>query len=123
MKRFLQNLALGPLMILTISGCVDATDTQTQASLTEAQFREEVVGARLVWEGGETRYFDDGTFTGTSGDEVLTGKWAYEDGDYCRSGSIGGKPFSHGCERVTLQGNTLTFFGEDGVKYIYKVQR
>jgi hypothetical protein len=121
MRTFLGSIALGSILAFSVSGCVGTAQTQT--SLTEAEFREEVVGARLVWGMGETRFFENGTFSGTSGKEVLKGRWEFKNGEYCRSGSIGGRPFPYACESVTLSGNTLTFRGANGEKFIYTIVR
>ena len=103
-------------------GCVDMSDAQQRNTLDEAEFREEVVGARLVWEGGETRYAADGTFTGLTGAKVLQGDWAFKDGKYCRSGSIDGKAFPYACETVILEGRTLSFVGQ-GKTYVYTIRK
>ena len=110
------------LAVVGPMGCVDMSDAQQRKTLDEAEFREEVVGARLVWEGGETRYAADGTFTGLTGAKVLQGEWAFKDGKYCRSGSIDGKAFPYACETVILEGKTLTFVGQDK-DYIYTIRK
>lgn len=110
------------LALTGLLGCVDVPAVQQRRTLDEAEFRAEVVGTRLVWEGGETRYAADGTFTGLTGAKVLQGEWEYKDGKYCRSGSIDGEPFPYACETVVLQGRTLTFLGQ-GKTYIYTIKR
>lgn len=120
--RFLTlfSSALG-LSLLALTGCVE-TRPQPESQVSEAEFREKVVGARLVWEGGETRYHPDGTFNGRSRDGALTGRWRFDDGRYCRSGSIGGRRFPDACETVVLSGDRLIFTGT-GITYIYRIRR
>jgi hypothetical protein len=103
-------------------GCVDASGAQERRTLDEAEFLEEIVGARLVWEGGETRYSADGTFTGLTGGKVLMGEWEYKNGKFCRSGSVDGDRFPYACEKVTIAGKTLTFSGT-GTTYVYTIKK
>lgn len=103
-------------------GCVEMSAAQQRNTLDEAEFRAEIVGARLVWDGGETRYAADGTFTGLTGAKVLQGEWEFKDGKYCRSGSIDGKAFPYACETVSLEGKTVTFVGQ-GKTYIYRIRK
>jgi hypothetical protein len=109
------------LSVPGLLGCVDASGAQERRILDEAGFLDEVVGSRLVWDGGETRYSADGTFTGLTGGKVLQGEWEYKNGKVCRSGSVDGDPFPYACETVTLAGKTLTFMGL-GKTYIYTVK-
>jgi hypothetical protein len=110
------------LAVTGLLGCVDVSGTQDPRTLNEAEFREEIVGARLVWEDGETRYSGDGTFSGITGGKILTGEWAFKNGKYCRSGSIDGDRFPYACETVTIAGKTLTFSGT-GTTYIYTIKK
>jgi hypothetical protein len=103
-------------------GCVAASEVSTSHTVSEAEFRERIVGARLVWADGETRYFADGTFSGNAGDKSLQGKWAFKNGEYCRSGSIGGKAFAYACETVKIVGDTVRFSGT-GTIYTYKIRK
>jgi hypothetical protein len=110
------------LAVSGLSGCVDQPGAQERRTLNEAEFQDEVVGARLVWEDGETRYSADGTFSGISGGKILTGEWGFKNGKYCRSGSIDGDRFPYACETVTIAGKTLTFSGT-GTTYIYTIKK
>lgn len=121
MRSFRMGALAAGLVTIGLLGCVDTSGAQERRTLDEAEFREEVVGARLVWDGGETRYSADGTFTGPTGGKVLQGEWEFKDGKFCRSGSIDGERFPYGCETVTLTGKTLTFSGT-GTTYIYKIK-
>ncbi|MFN5997735.1 MAG: hypothetical protein ACK47C_17550 [Paracoccaceae bacterium] len=103
-------------------GCVDPSGVHARRTLNEAEFQDEVVGSRLVWEDGETRYSADGTFAGITGGKILRGEWAYKDGKFCRSGSIDGDRFPYACETVTITGKTLTFSGT-GTTYIYTIKK
>jgi hypothetical protein len=103
-------------------GCVAASEVTALHTVTEAEFQERIVGARLVWEDGETRYFADGTFSGNAGDKSLQGNWTFENGQYCRSGSIGGKKFPYACETVKIVGDTVKFSGT-GTTYTYKIKK
>jgi hypothetical protein len=103
-------------------GCVAASEVTVLHTVSEAEFQERIVGARLVWEDGETRYFADGTFSGNAGDKSLQGKWTFENGQYCRSGAIGGKKFPYACETVKIVGDTVKFSGT-GTTYTYKIKK
>lgn len=103
-------------------GCVDTSKAPALNTVSEAEFQERIVGARLVWEDGETRYFADGTFSGKAGNKILQGKWTFENGQYCRSGSIGGERFPYACEIVKIAGDTVKFSGT-GTTYIYKIMK
>ncbi len=121
--RIIGTGAFGAVAVaLGLFGCVAASDVSVLHTASEAEFVERIVGARLVWEDGETRYFADGTFTGYDGEKSLVGTWTFENGQYCRSGSIGGKAFSYACERVKIVGDTVEFSGT-GTTYTYKIRK
>jgi hypothetical protein len=121
--RIIGMAALGAsLAVAGLMGCVEASGAQERRTLTEAEFQNEVVGARLVWKDGETRYSADGTFAGITGGKILVGQWEYKNGKFCRSGSIDGDQFPYACETVTLAGKTLTFSGT-GRTYIYTIKK
>jgi hypothetical protein len=115
--------ALGAAVVaIGLFGCMAASEVSVLHKVNEAEFRERIVGAKLVWKDGETRYFADGTFSGNAGDKSLQGKWTFENGQYCRSGSIGGKPFPYACETVKIEGDTVRFSGT-GTTYVYKIRK
>jgi hypothetical protein len=125
-RSIMQNIRTGTLLsalaVIGLFGCVDTSGTQQRRTLNEAEFQKEIVGTRLVWEDGETRYFADGTFSGITGGEILQGEWEFKNGKYCRTGAIGGDPFPYACETVTIAGRTVTFSGT-GTKYIYTIKK
>jgi hypothetical protein len=110
------------LAVTALAGCVDMSGAQERRTLSEADFREEIVGVRLVWDEGETRFSANGTFSGITGGEILSGEWAFKNGKFCRSGSIDGDRFPYACETVTIAGKTVTFSGT-GTDYIYTIKK
>lgn len=121
--RMIGNGALSAIVAAVgLFGCVAASEVAAFHTASAAEFQERIVGARLVWEDGETRYFADGTFSGNAGDKRLQGKWTFENGQYCRSGSIGGKKFPYACETVKIGGDTVKFSGT-GTTYTYKIKK
>lgn len=115
--------ALGAMVAAVgLFGCVATSEVLALHTASEAEFNEKIVGARLVWEDGETRYFADGTFIGNAGDKNLQGKWTFASGQYCRSGAIGGQKFPYACETVKIGGDTVTFSGT-GTTYTYKIRK
>lgn len=121
--RIIGTGALGAAVVAVgLFGCVAASEVSGLHTVSEAEFQERIVGARLVWKEGETRYFADGTFSGNAGDKSLQGKWTFENGQYCRSGFIGGKPFPYACETVKIVGDTVKFSGT-GTTYTYKIKK
>jgi hypothetical protein len=122
MRNFGVSTLCAGIAAVGLLGCVDTSGAQERKTLNEAEFREEIVGERLVWEGGETRYLADGTFTGLTGGKVLQGEWEFKNGKYCRSGSIDGDRFPYACETVARAGKTVTFSGT-GTTYVYTIKK
>ena len=122
MRNIVIGMLYAGLAASGLFGCVETSGAPERRTINEAEFKEEIVGASLVWEDGETRYLADGTFSGNSGDKILQGEWAFKNGQYCRSGSIGGDSFPYACEIVTVAGNTVTFSGT-GTTYIYTIKK
>ncbi len=122
----MRNIGTGALSAVIAAvglfGCVDTSAAPILNTVSEAEFQERIVGAKLVWKDGETRYFADGTFSGNARGRILQGKWTFENGQYCRSGSIGGERFPHACEIVKIVGDTVKFSGT-GTTYIYTITK
>lgn len=101
--------------VLLVSACMQETEmVSATESATEAQFNSTVVGQNMVTaDGGSVLYSADGTFSGSSDGLPLNGVWRFENGQYCRSGSVGDFSFPDACEPVIIDGNTVTFIGPD----------
>ena len=83
---------------------------------TDQEFRDQVIGMKLVNKGGHVIVHDDGTLSGEFKKKKITGTWSWEDQYYCRTGKLGGKDFGHDCQVVEVSGGTMTFKGKRGKK-------
>ena len=86
---------------------------------TEEQFRELIVGKKLVMKYGHGMSHADGTLTGMyrlKGNRKgeLIGNWAWEGEYYCRSGMLGEDELPRDCLVVIVKGKNVTFIRGEG---------
>ena len=101
--------------LLAIAACAetDRMATDADAVSNEQAFLDRIVGRALVNEDGNVTYASDGTFSGTSRGEALTGRWQFQNDRYCVVGRVGGKAFPAECQKVVYEGDSVTFDGKD----------
>lgn len=92
---------------------VSAADSSVRIT-SEQEFRDQVIGKKLVVKGGHVVVHEDGTLSGEFKKKKITGTWSWEDQYYCRTGKLGGKDFGHDCQVIEVSGDTMTFKGEKG---------
>ena len=75
---------------------------------TEEQFRDGVVGKRVISENGYVVMHEDGTLSGKAGGKKITGKWWWKGKYLCRTAKLGGKSRGQDCQTIFLEGDKLT---------------
>lgn len=78
---------------------------------TEDQFHAQIVGATLVTGNGSwVKLKRNGKVTGKTGDgRKIAGKWAFQNGMYCRTLKVAGKARPADCLLMELDGSKLRF--------------
>ena len=92
---------------------VSAADSSVRIT-SEKEFRDQVIGKKLVSKRGHVSVHEDGTLSGESKKKKITGTWSWEDQYYCRTVKLGGKDFGHDSQVVEVSGDTMTFKGKKG---------
>lgn len=98
-------------VILTISGCA-STQTENvefERIASKEQYLELVAGrvAQMKGSNFSSTAFADGTMKGGGGDRKLSGTWTWEDGFFCREGTIGSDVLKRDCQIIEISGDTL----------------
>ena len=92
---------------------------------TEQEYREKVVGKKLVQENGYVMSHEDGTVSGEFGDQSLSGTWTWEDKYFCRTVTLGTRDFGRDCQVVEVSGDSLTVIrnkGEGKRSPVYRIE-
>lgn len=84
--------------------------------MTEAQYRELVVGQTSVTNNGAVRVrtHPDGSISGTASGSTVTGTWRWVGTELCSTVTIGGTSRPESCKIVALSGNRLLVRYENG---------
>ena len=101
-----------------------AADANTRIE-TEQEYREKVVGRKLVLENGYVMSHEDGTVSGEFGDQSLSGTWTWEDKYFCRTVKLGTRDFGRDCQVVEVSGDSLTVIrnkGEGDRSPVYRIE-
>ena len=69
---------------------------------------DQIVGKQLVSGSDSFTANADGTLTGEFGGETLTGVWRNENGQFCRSGTLGTTAIPDACQIVTIAGQNVS---------------
>ncbi|QHQ34211.1 hypothetical protein [Algicella marina] len=106
----LRNAIACAFAALTLAACDGPI---AQPVLTEAQFRQEIVGKTLSNGATTLRIFANGIVGGLGNSGPVVGTWRWEDGRFCRIIASGG-PVGDGCQTVLLTGEAVTFIEASG---------
>jgi hypothetical protein len=103
-------LAVVASVVLLSAETLDAKDLKK-----EDQFLAAVAGKKLVDGGTWVIISADGKLTGETGDKVkFKGAWAWNKRFWCRTLVVGGKQIPQDCQKVTIDGNQVTFTRNKG---------
>ena len=82
---------------------------------TETQFREAIVGQKIVAGKAWVKISDNGTFSGRSNsNEKIRGTWVWSGRYWCRNVVVGTQKWQHDCQVIRTKGNTFVFIREKG---------
>lgn len=109
MKR--TTLIIGGVAGLFLGG----TQAMADQVKTRQQFIDEVAGKKLVQDDAWVIVSPDGTVEGAGPNGgKISGAWSWDDGFYCRDITINGVAEPRDCQRVVLDGNTVSFVHDKG---------
>lgn len=116
MKRIFE-LALTAGFLVATAGQVAAEDIRK-----ENKFREVLADKRLVAGNTWVIISSDGKISGETNGTKFVGAWAWNKRFWCRTLVVGGESVPQDCQKVTLDGNQVTFTrnkgnGESGGTY------
>lgn len=79
------------------------------------EFLDAVAGSPITFENGaEFTNNPDGTITGEANGQPVTGSWTFQNGQLCRSLTVGGSALPEVCNIVEIAGDDLRFLNPDG---------
>lgn len=108
------GIALVALASIGIGGAAEGASPGKRRITTEQEYRDELVGKRLVTEHGYVVAHDDGTISGKIGGKKLTGKWWWKGKYFCGTIKLGGKSRGRDCQTQFLEGDRLTGRRKEG---------
>lgn len=80
----------------------------------EADFRQMIVGKKLVAESGWSIAHPDGRLVGKFKPGKLRGNWLWQGRYWCRNALVGGKELGTNCQKVEIDGNTMRLTRDKG---------
>ena len=123
MKKFISGAFLA-----LVAGCMDATEAEMSESAglavtTEAQFRSDIVGRTLTFNGNSVTFNADGTLSGPWDGQGISGTWGWDDGAVCREAAIGSRQLDPDCQTFVLDGDTtiVTRNRGEGASFTYSI--
>ena len=109
MKKSIIFKVLTGLSTVMIVGCVAKQD-YIQIN-TEEEYRTSVVGRSV----GVTTTHPDGTMTGISEEgKEIKGTWTWENGLFCREGTIGSDKLDRDCQKIEVTEDKLRVTRNNG---------
>jgi len=99
------RMALGAAMSIMMIGCVATPDYQPIT--TKDEYLTKVVGRTVSLGDGSSTTNADGTITGQFGGKPIVGTWTWEDGLFCREGTVGAELMERDCQRLEIAGDNL----------------
>ena len=102
------GIALAALAASGLGRSADGASPGKRRITTEQEYRDEVVGKKLITERGYVVTHEDGTVSGKVGGKKLTGKWWWKGKYFCRTIKLGGRSFGQDCQTQFLEGDKLT---------------
>lgn len=80
-----------------------------------AQSFSDIYGRTLSSDFGTVVIHANGRLSGQFGDRSLEGRWwANDQGQFCRTGTLGGEALPERCQTIAIRNNRITFSGADG---------
>lgn len=95
------------------------------ASAALAVTKADLAGKNLVMGKTEIRLNADGKMTGKvgkDGDEVLTGVWSIDKGNFCRTITAPKRLAGQACQKAAIKGKVFTLTRDDGTTLNYDIK-
>mgnify|MGYP001215552742 CR=1 FL=1 len=102
------------LLILILSLTATSAFAEPKIITTSDEFIERVTDKVLTRPFITLKVSSDGEIRGSGAFRKITGTWVWEDGYFCRSLHWGRTDLEYNCQRVTRNGNKLTFTSDRG---------
>ena len=105
-----------PIRLLTLFFSLTASSVFAEPKVitTSNEFIELVTDNKLTRPFITLKVSSDGEIHGKGALSKITGAWLWEDGYFCRSLRWGRTDLDYNCQRVTSDGNKLTFTSDRG---------
>lgn len=110
MRILIGALAAMPILV----ACAATPDYQP--IVTKDEYMTQVVGRTVNFGSGSSTTHPDGTMTGSSQDGEVKGTWSWEDGKFCREGTVGTNVMERDCQALEIAGNKLRVSRGNGTK-------
>jgi len=108
---------------LIVSACAATPITDYQPINTKEEYMAAVMGRTIsLGNKSATTTHADGTMTGTAGGEEVIGTWSWEEGKFCREGTIGDEKLKRDCQKMALAGDQLRITRGDGSIGLFKLE-
>ena len=116
-------LASAVTFVSIMSGCAATPTLDFQPITTKEEYMTALVGRAIsLGNKSSTTTHSDGTMTGTAGDREIIGTWSWEDGRFCREGTIGDQELKRDCQKMELAGDQLRITRGDGSVSIFDLK-
>lgn len=100
-----------------------ATVLSAVAMAASAQSFSDIYGRKLVNDQGVVSIFANGKMGGVFNGKDFKGRWWTEGGNFCREGSVDGKPFGPACQTIRMSNGKIIFTTVDGKRTTtYRIQ-
>ncbi|WP_420862104.1 dihydrodipicolinate reductase [Algirhabdus cladophorae] len=108
MKRVLIISVLAAMVpsLVAASGARQVTDRSEFIGLVEGK----TISRPLV----KLNVSPDGRISGKGAKWAVSGEWSWQNGYFCRSLDWGGKDLGYNCQRVTVDGGSISFTSDKG---------
>ncbi|WP_050604042.1 hypothetical protein [Ruegeria sp. 6PALISEP08] len=108
--KLIFNLAVAACLVTGLTSVADAKDIKKKQ-----QFMETIVGKKLVSGSTWLIVSADGKITGDTGKNgKVVGAWVWNKRYFCRNVVIGKNQLPEDCQKVSIDGNQVTFTREKG---------
>ena len=110
------NMTHSPIRLLTLFFSLTASSAFAEPKVitTSNEFVELVTDNKLTRPFITLKVSSNGEIHGKGAFSKITGAWLWEDGYFCRSLRWGSRDLKYNCQRVTSDGNQLTFTSDRG---------
>jgi len=116
MRILISVFAAMPILV----ACAATPDYQP--IITKDEYMTQVAGRTMNLGSGTTVTHEDGTMTGAVKDGEVKGTWSWEDGKFCREGTVGTEKLERACQMMEVAGDKVRVTRADGSQDVFDLK-